>query len=319
MANIDTVFKQSHKKQLVSIVVPVYNCEQCLPVLCERVDNTLRGMDQNYELILVDDRSSGRTWQIILELCCQYPSLKGIQLSRNFGQHKAITAGLSKSLGDYVIVMDCDLQDPPELIPNLIQKIEQGFDLVLARRNSRKDSFFRQWAAKAYFYLIGRLTDEKIDGSYGNFSILSRKVVDNFLKFGEKERHYLFILRWMGFNIGKIEYEQNQRIAGESSYLFKSLIRHALDGLFFQSTVLLKWIAKTGLIFSLVGFTLALYYIGRYFMYGSVQGWTSLIVLILICTGLIVTSLGVIGIYITKIFDQIKKRPLYIIDKITDD
>lgn len=303
---------------LLSIVVPIYGCESCIAILCNRIDQVLKDLNQNYELILVDDRSSDRSWEILMELRSCYPNIKAIKLSRNFGQHLAITAGFSQAKGDYVIVMDCDLQDPPEVIPQLLDEVRKGYDIVLAKRMTRTHSRFRQWASKAYFKLISHLTEEKIDGAYGSFSIVSRKVVESFLRFGEKERHYLFILRWLGFNTGSIEYDHAERYAGKSSYPIKLLIRHALDGLFFQATVFLKWIIKAGLFFALSGVILALYYIWQYLRYGSLHGWTTLVVLILLSTGAILTSLGVIGLYISKIFEQIKQRPLFVIDTISD-
>ncbi|KTD51954.1 glycosyl transferase family 2 [Legionella quinlivanii] len=303
--------------RLLSIVVPVYGCEACIAVLCDRVDRVLKQRNQSYEMILVDDRSTERSWEILMELCNCYPNIKAIKLSRNFGQHLAITAGFAQSKGDYVIVMDCDLQDPPEVIPQLIDEAMKGYDIVFAKRISRTHSWFRQWASKYYFKLLNRLTEKNVDGADGSFSIVSRKVVESFLRFGERERHYLFILRWLGYKTSSINYEHADRYAGKSSYPLKLLIRHALDGLFFQATVLLKWIIKTGLLFAFSGVILAAYYIWQYLLYGSLHGWTTLVVLILLSTGTILTSLGVIGLYIGRIFEQIKQRPLFIIDTIS--
>jgi polyisoprenyl-phosphate glycosyltransferase len=210
------------------------------------------------------------------------------------------------------------MQDPPEKIPELYAKLKEGYDLVLTRRSERSHSSFRLLASKIYFRLMSRLTQERIDGSYGAFSILSRKVIDAFLQFGERERHYLFIVRWLGFNIGTVEYEHRERTIGSSSYSLSRLLRLALDGMFFQATVLLRWIVTIGLLFSVFGVLLAMFFIYRYFAYGSVAGWTSVVVLILVCTGVIVSSLGVIGLYVGRIFDQSKERPLYIVDTIIE-
>jgi len=303
---------------LLSIVVPVYGCASCLEVLCQRIDSTFPEATQDYEVILVDDRSPDQSWTVIRDLQRRYGRVKGVRLSRNFGQHIAITAGLAQARGDYAVVMDCDLQDPPEIMPLLIAKIDEGYDLVLARRVERNHSVFRLLGAKAYFRLLEHLTEESVDGSYGTFSILSRKVIDNFLLFDEKERHYLFILRWLGFRIGTIDYEHQKRFAGRSSYTFRALFRHAVDGLFFQATVLLRWIVGLGLLHALFGLLLAGVFVFSYFIQGSLPGWTSLVVLVLLSTGAILISLGVIGQYIGKIFEQTKGRPLYVIDSISE-
>lgn len=302
----------------ISVVVPVYGCVGCLDILCDRLKQCLASLTSRFEIILVDDRSPDNAWPVIAELQLQHPEVRGIRLSRNFGQHIAITAGLAAVQGDYAVVMDCDLQDPPEIIPKIFAKLNEGYDLVLARRAKRTHSGFRLLAARAYFGLISRFTEENIDGSYGTFSMLSRKVIDAFLQFGERERHYLFILRWLGFRIGRIDYEHQQRTIGHSAYSLTRLIRHAVDGILFQATVLLRWIVGMGLLFAAFGAGLAIFYIYQYFMHSSYPGWTSLVVLILICTGTILTSLGVIGLYVGKIFDQAKSRPLYLIDTILD-
>jgi polyisoprenyl-phosphate glycosyltransferase len=303
---------------LLSIVVPVYGCVDCLETLCQRVNQTMTGTGRDYELILVDDRSPDQAWTVIRDLQGRFGRVKGVRLSRNFGQHIAITAGLAQACGDYAVVMDCDLQDPPEVIPRLMAKLEEGYDLVLARRVERNHSAFRLLSAKAYFRLLEILTGVNVDGSYGAFSILSRKVVDKFLLFDEKERHYLFILRWLGFRIGIIDYEHEKRFAGRSSYSFRTLFRHAVDGLFFQATVLLRWIVGLGIIYAMFGLLLAGFLIFFYFIQGSLPGWTSLAVLVLLSTGAVLISLGVIGQYIGKIFEQTKGRPLYVIDSISE-
>lgn len=298
----------------LSVVIPVYGCAPCLEQLCARLSATLGGFASWYEIILVDDRSPDQAWTTITQLRNAHPQVRGIRLSRNFGQHIAITAGLAAAKGDHAVVMDCDLQDPPERIPDLFAKLAEGHDIVLARRAKRAHSGFRVLAAKLYFKLLSRLTEEEIDGSYGSFSLLSRKVIDGFLQFGERDRHYLFILRWLGFSIGNIEYPHEERSIGCSTYTFRKLLRHAIEGMFFQSTVFLRWIVAAGLAFAFIGLLLAVYFVVQYFMQGAVAGWTSVIVLMLICTGTILTCIGVMGLYIGKIFDQTKGRPLYVVD-----
>lgn len=296
----------------------MYGCADCLEILCSQLKLSLGKLTNRYEIILVDDRSPDNAWPTIVALHLHHPEVKGIRLSRNFGQHIAISAGLSEARGDYAVVMDCDLQDPPEKIPELYSKLQEGYDLVLAYRTGHSHSFFRRLAAKAYFRLMSLLTEKNIDGSYGTFSMLSRKVIDSFLQFGERDRHYLFILRWIGFRIGSIGYEHQERTIGRSSYSLGRLLRHAVDGIFFQATVLLRWIVTLGLLFALFGATLAMYFVYQYFEIGSVPGWTSVVVLLLVNTGVILFSLGVIGLYVGKIFDQAKGRPLYVIDAVAE-
>lgn len=302
----------------MSVVVPVYGCEGCIEELCARLRLALMGMGVTFEIVLVDDRSPDRSWSKIVAACEHFPEVKGVRLSRNFGQHIAITAGLAAAKGDYAVVMDCDLQDPPERIPDLYGKIKEGFDLVLAKRVTRTHSVGRVVGSKAYFFFMRRLSKGNFDSSFGTFSILSRKVINEFLRFGEKERHYLFVLRWLGFNVGVIEYDHSERFAGKSSYSLPRLIKHAFEGLFFQSTDLLKWIVTAGLTFSAAGIFSSLYVVMSYLIRGSSPGWTSLIVLMLTCTGAILVSLGAVGLYIAKIFDQVKARPLYSVDVVME-
>ncbi|HEY6546267.1 MAG TPA: glycosyltransferase family 2 protein, partial [Vicinamibacteria bacterium] len=208
----------------ISVVVPVYGCAGCLEPLCSRLDRTLRGMASRYEVILVDDRSPDSSWEAITELAGKLPFVRGVRLSRNYGQHLAITAGLEAAEGDLVAVMDCDLQDPPELLPVLYAKLREGYDYVLARRRSRSHSWIRVLSARVYFKILSVLTGHPIDGSYGSYCLLSRRVVEAFLRFSERERHLLLILRWVGFSAGSIDYEHADRATGASSYSLRKLV-----------------------------------------------------------------------------------------------
>jgi dolichol-phosphate mannosyltransferase len=302
----------------ISVVIPVYGCLGCLDMLCQQLETSLRTLTERFEIILVDDRSPDNWWSQIEVLQERYPSVQGVRLSRNYGQQIAITAGLAAVRGDYAVVMDCDLQDSPSLIPELYAKLQEGYDLVLAKRVERNHSGFRLLAAKLYFGLLSKLADEPIDGSYGAFSILSRKVIDSFLLFEEKERHYLFILRWLGFHIGTIDVVHQERHSGRSSYTLGGLVRLALDGVLFQATVTLRWIVNLGFLFAFSGIAGAGYFIWQHLYHTSLPGWTSLVVLLLVSTGVILISLGIIGLYVGKIFDQAKQRPLYVIDTVRE-
>lgn len=299
----------------ISVVVPSYGCRECLTALCERLDSVLHQLVPSFEIVIVDDRSPDNSWPVVEALAQRYPAVRGIRLSRNFGQQIAMTAGLDASLGNYVVVMDCDLQDPPELIPDLYRELQKGYDLVMAKRVERSHSGFRVFAAKAYYGLMHWLTGETMEGAYGSFSILSRKVVKAFLRFNERERHYIFILRWLGFNRGTIEYMHAEREAGHSAYSLGKLIRHALGGMFFQTSAFLNWIMYAGLFFTFASFAGGAYFIYRHFVVGSLPGWTSLVVAVLFSTGMILASVGAVGLYISRIFEMSKGRPLYIVDR----
>ena len=300
----------------ISVVVPVYGCAGCLEKLCSRLEHTLRGMAGRYEVILVDDRSPDGSWAAITELARTLPFVRGLRLSRNYGQHLAITAGLEAAQGDLVAVMDCDLQDPPELLPDLYAKLREGYDFVLARRISRSHSWIRVKAARVYFKLLGILTGHPIDGSYGSYCLLTRRVVDAFLRFTERERHLLLILRWLGFAAGSIDYQHADRAAGVSSYSLRKLARHAVEGMFFETTLLLRWVVAGGLSFVVMGGLLALFFVYQAIVKNPPAGWTSLAVMLLLATGLITSCIGVTGLYIARIFEQIKGRPLYVIDRV---
>jgi|SRR5438552_15573886 len=299
----------------LSVVVPVYGCRESLRPLHERLTAALRPLTSSYEIVLVDDCDRQGSWEVVAQLAREDRAVKAFRLSRNFGQHAAITAGLAQCSGRWAVVMDCDLQDPPELIGELYRTALAGNDVVLARRKGKRHSLFRRVAARVYFRLMKVLARARLDGEFGSFSIISRKVVDALLRFQDQDRHYLFILNWLGFRTAAIEYEHAARHSGESSYSLRDLIRHALGGMFFQTTVLLRWIVYVGFWVSCAGFVLAAYYVYMYLAHSVYPGFTSLAVLILVIGGFIIMSTGVAGLYIGKVFDQVKGRPLYVIDQ----
>jgi glycosyltransferase involved in cell wall biosynthesis len=299
----------------ISVVVPVYGCRDSLPALHQRVTAALRALGVIYEIVLVDDCDNRGSWEVMVDLAKADTAIKAYRLSRNFGQHAAITAGLAQCTGRWAVVMDCDLQDPPEHIPELYRAALDGHDIVLARRKRKRHSLFRRAAARIYFKLMNALADARLDGDFGSFSIISRKVIDAFLRFEDKDRHYLSILNWLGFRTGTIEYQHAERQSGSSAYTLGHLIKHAIDGMFFQTTVLLRWIVYVGFWVSCAGFLLAAYYVYMYVVHSMLPGFTSLAVLILLIGGFIIMSTGVAGLYIGKVFEQVKGRPLYVIDK----
>ena len=301
----------------LSIVVPVYGCRDCLDQLHQQLTTAVKSITSSYEIVFVDDRSPDGSWPVLEKLAAGDAHVKAVRLSRNFGQHAAITAGLANSQGEWTVVMDCDLQDPPDAIPSLYARAKEGFDLVLARRKQRTHSAFRLALARAYFKLLNTFMGTNIDGAYGTFSILSRKVVDAYLSLGERDRHYLFVLYWLGFEHGTIEVDHRDRGAGQSSYTFGRLLRHAVSGVFFQTTNLLLYIVYLGFIVAGVGVLGAIYLVYLYVVAHPPAGFTSVMVLVLVIGGFIITSTGVTGLYIGRVFQQVKGRPLYVVDTVT--
>ena len=300
----------------LSVVVPVYGCRDCLTPLHQRLVAAIDPITSSYEIVFVDDRSPDGAWTVLEDLAATDPRVKAIRLSRNFGQHAAITAGLAAGSGAWTVVMDCDLQDPPEAIPRLLERAQQGFDLVLAKRKQRVQSSFRQALARVYFKLLNTFMGTHLDGSYGTFSILSRKVADAYLSLGDQDRHYLFVLNWLGFEQGTIDIEQAERAAGESSYTLGRLLRHAVAGVFFQTTNLLLYIVYLGFVVAGVGLLWALWLVYLFLTAHPPTGYTSLAVLILVIGGFIIISTGVTGLYIGRVFQQVKGRPIYVVDSI---
>ncbi len=299
----------------ISVVVPTYACATCLHALHERLTTTLSAMAVEYELIFVDDRATDGSWDVLAQIAASDARVRAYRLSRNFGQHLAITAGIERSRGAWVVVMDCDLQDPPEHIPQLYAKAREGHDIVFARRLHRPGSRLRRTVGKLYFALLNRVAGTEIDRTFGTFSIVSRKVADAYLQFRDRDRHYLFILYWLGFNAATVDFEWGERHSGRSAYGVRALLRHAVDGLVFQTTVLLRWIVYAGFAIAGAGALLACYFVAVHVGGSTPPGWTSLAIFVLLMSGFVIISSGVIGLYVGKTFEQVKQRPLYVVDE----
>lgn len=298
-----------------SIVIPVYNGEDSLKPLCDRLKNTLEKINKNYEIILVNDESPDNSLEIIRQLNIEDKRIIGLELSRNFGQHMAIRAGLDHAKGEWIVVMDCDLQDLPEEIVKFYEKSKEGYDLVVGKRNSRKDSLYRKIISKIYFFLFKKLSDLKIsDGGNLNFGIYHRTVIKNILKLSEYGTSFGIMAIWVGFKRAEIYVEHAAREFGESSYTFSVMLNQAVSYIFFYSNKFLYLTVKLGLLLSLSSFVLIAVILYRYFILGySYQGWTSQFVLTTFFSGLIILSIGILGIYIGGIFDQVKRRPFYLL------
>ena len=303
----------------VSVVIPVYGCKHCLEELHRQLVLHLEPLTRHFEIILVDDRSPDGSWPFICRIAKEDSRVKGILLSRNFGQHYAITAGLDCSRGEWVVVMDCDLQDQPKEIAKLYGKAMEGFDIVLASRAKRHDSFYKRSCSKVFHKVFDYFTDGKTDASIANFGIYSRSVIDNFKKMRERSRAFPLFINWLGFDSTAVVVEHGDRYAGESSYSFSRMLTLAASSIISQSNKPLKLSIKFGLLMSFVSFLFGLYFIGKKIFLGiPVPGWTSVIVSIFFIGGLLFANLGIIGIYIGNIFDETKGRPLYIVKETTD-
>jgi glycosyltransferase involved in cell wall biosynthesis len=300
----------------LSVVVPVYGCGPCLAQLHERLVLTLETLDVSYEVVMVDDRSPDDAWNEIEALVALDRRVCGVRLSRNFGQHAAITAGLSRARGRWVVVLDCDLQDPPEEIPRLYHEARRGHDIVFGRRARKPTGLARRLLARMYFGGLRLFAGVKIDGQYGTFSIISRDVVNAFLALQDRDRHYLFILSWLGFDTATVDYVPAVRYAGKSSYSLRRLLTHGLDGVFFQTTVLLRWIVYLGFAVTVCGVAGAIYLVSARLGGTAYPGWTSVMVLLLALCGFIILSTGTAGLYVGKIFEQSRGRPLFVIDRV---
>lgn len=305
---------------LISVVTPVYRAEGCLEELYRRLVAALSGITQDFEIVMVEDCGGDRSWEIIRELARRDPRVKGIQFSRNFGQHYGITAGLDHCDGDWVVVMDCDLQDRPEEIPRLYARAQEGYDVVLASRGVRADSVSKRLGSWLFYRLFSWLADIDYDGSSGNFRIISRKVVTAFRQMREQLRFFGGQVKWMGFPTTSIEVQHDERYAGPSTYTLAKLLRLATETIVAYSDKPLRLSVRFGFALAAIAFCFGIYIVVHAILYGSpIVGWASLIVSFYFIGGVIIAILGVIGIYLGKTFDEAKKRPLYVVMNTTFD
>lgn len=303
---------------LISVISPVYGAENIIDELVKQLVKELSEISTNYEIILIDDCGPDNSWGKIKENCATNERIKGIKLSRNFGQHSAISAGIDQAKGKYLVIMDCDLQDDPKYISKMYSIINNGYDIVYTYKDVRRHSFFKNLTAFFYIKLLNYLIDDKrhkSDMNVGAFSMISRKVANAFKSYNDYHRHYLLVLGWMGFNSFYMKIEHKQRFSGKSSYTISKLLKHALIGITSQSDKLLRVFVSLGLFVSLLSFLTIFLIIALYFVHGFLSGWASLIVAILFSTGLILSGIGVLGIYLGKTFEQTKNRPKYLIDE----
>ena len=300
----------------ISVVVPVYGCRAALPELHKRLTDTLSKLTKEYEIILVNDQCPQNSWEVIEELCAKDFHVKGIELSRNFGQMKAILAGLDYSTGSWVVVMDCDLQDRPEEIIKLYEKAQEGYDAVFARRSQRQDKKLKKFLAAQFYKVYRFATDGNYDGAVCNFSIISRAVVEAYCSMREQHRGYVMYINWLGFRRTTVDVEHNERFEGESSYSLKKRISMAVDLLTSQSDKVLRLAVGLGFCMSIVSILVIIGLVIYKFAADVSVGWTSIIASNFLIGGLIIMVVGVVGVYVGNVFMQTKGRPLYIIRQI---
>lgn len=298
----------------ISVVSPVYQAENLVQPLVDRITKALQPLTSDYEIILVEDGSSDRSWEAVARACAAQPRVIGLHLSRNFGQHYAITAGLNRARGRWIVVMDCDLQDQPEEIPRLLQRAKEGYDIVLARRLLRQDSWLKRASSRVFYAVLSYLTGIKLDSAVANFGVYHRKVIDTINAMPESIRYFPTMVRWVGFKSTGLEVNHAARPEGSSTYNWSRQINLACDIALAYSDKPLKLVVKTGVIISATGFCFAAFMVVRA-LRGEivVLGYASLIVSVWVLAGLIILISGVVGLYVGKIFEGVKRRPAYIV------
>ncbi len=298
----------------ISLVFPVYNEEEVLPMLYERVRRALTQLPYDVEVILVNDGSRDRSLELMTKYHQEDPRFKIVDFSRNFGHQVAITAGMDASSGDAVILMDADLQDPPELLPQFLKTWEDGYHVVYAVRKTRQEHALKQFAYRAFYRILQKISNIPIPLDSGDFCLMDRVVVDTIKSMDERHRFVRGLRSWVGFRQIGLEYDRDKRQAGEVKYTFSKLMKLALDGIFSFSYFPLQLASYTGFAVSgLSFFAIAVYLYKKLFVGHEPQGFPTLVTVVLFLGGIQLISLGVIGEYIGRIYDEVKRRPTYIV------
>lgn len=304
---------------LLSVIAPVYNNREDLRALYEELVVHLSVISRDFEVIFVDDRCPAGSWSVITELSAEDQRVKGVQLSRNFGQQRAITAGIDLADGDWVVVIDADLQDHPRHIPEMYRRAISGeLDVVVVRWRARSEVWFRSIQAKAFYRVLSWLSGTYFDPQIGNFRIMSRRAALAFASFREQSRSFVGIMKLTGFEAGEVEVDREPRYSGTSSYTFRKRWQLAMDIVVAYSDKPLKFSIALGVFFSGTALVAGVVIIGLTLFWKGLQvGWPSLIVSIYLIGGLTIANLGLLGVYIGKIYDEVKGRPLYILGRST--
>jgi dolichol-phosphate mannosyltransferase len=301
----------------ITIIIPIHNEEHVIPELYKRLQNTVSQISKNYELIFVNDGSKDNSLLELLKLSEQDLRVSYINFSRNFGHQIAVTAGLDASNGKTVVIIDGDLQDPPELITDLFKKYREGYDVVYAKRKERKgESVFKKVTAKLFYRTLKRITAIDIPLDTGDFRLIDRKVVNYLNQMPEQNKFLRGQIAWLGFKQAEVLFNRDKRKYGKTGYSLGKMLRFAMDGITSFSDKPLQLAIKLGFIISFVAFIITLYALYSHFILDrTITGWTSLIISSMIIGGVQLISIGVIGEYISRINKNVLKRPLYIIEK----
>jgi glycosyltransferase involved in cell wall biosynthesis len=300
----------------ISIIVPIYNSSAFMSNLLEAIDAERRKWNWNLELLLIDDGSKDKSFDKIVELSKTYTYIKGIKLSRNFGHQIAVKTGLSHCTGDYVAIIDDDLQDPPSLLPMFFRYLDEGYDVAYGVRKKRKESFLKKASYNVFYRLLKALSNTKIPLDSGDFCVMKKQVVDNMLMLQEKNPFLRGIRAWVGFKQTGVEYERAARFDGQSGYTFKKLLKIAMDGIFSFSSVPIRTITMLGVVGLLFAFVYSILVIYESVIHGiTVKGFATQIIIMLFFGSLTLICLGIIGEYIVRIYDEVRDRPYVVIEK----
>jgi dolichol-phosphate mannosyltransferase len=304
---------------LISIVSPVYGAATLLPELVTRIHNTVSQITSNYEIILVEDNSPDNSWEVIKKMSETDDKIIGLSLSRNFGQQKALNAGFDHAQGEWIVSLDCDLQDEPEHIADLYHEAQKGYHIVFACRVDRQHGYVERLSSRLFYKTLGYLTETSLDSSIGNFVLYSRMVIDAMSKIGDYYKYYPLLNNWAGFKASKLPVKHAERKDGKkSSYTFQKRFHLAFTTIIAYSDKPLRLVVKFGIALVSIIFLVALFLIYRYLATGKeVSGWLSVFLSIWLLSGITIIILGLIGTYIGKMFETVKNRPRYLIKETT--
>lgn len=299
----------------LSIIIPIYNEEGNIALLYDRVKKVASSISNDHELIFINDGSRDKSILLIKELAAKDACVKYINFARNFGHQIAVTAGLDYAKGNAIVIIDADLQDPPELIIDMYAKMKEGFEVVYAKRRSREgESFLKKWTAKWFYRTLQKITSINIPVDTGDFRIMDKKIVEVLKQMPEQHKFLRGQISWIGFNQTYVEYDRGERNAGETGYTYRKMLRFALDGITAFSTTPLKFATTLGFVVSFVAFIVSIYALyAKFILNDVVQGWTSLMLVVLFLGGVQLICIGIIGEYISRMSSDVKRRPLYII------
>jgi len=311
---VDGINERAAQTPEVSVVIPVYGCRNCLEELVDRIGAALRPVCAGYEIILVDDNSPDQSWQRIKEISERHSAVRGLRLSRNFGQHAAISAGLQYATGGRMVVMDCDLQDVPEEIPHLLAALKGDVEVVLGQRVDRQDTWFKRTGSMLFYRALGWLTDTRYDHTTANFGVYSRKVIDALNDMPETDRFLPLLVRWTGFNTAKVAVSHGMRTEGKSSYSLGKLLQMASRIALSFSDKPLRLVMSAALIIAAVAAGFAIFSVYRYSA-GDIRvaGFTSIIASIWLVGSIIMGCIGVLGLYLGRVHGETKRRPRYLV------